>query len=498
MSKIMGKGHKMVRESSEAFKERLQSSSDPMINEIMEKLSSTLEELKDTRKKLDLKDKALDTANNLLKQGENLFNRIFDQAPLGAALVSPDFRFKRVNSKFCQITGYSEQELTSMTFKDITHPDDLEKDFHLVRKLAAGEIDSIDKQKRYIRKDGSSIWTHLSVKLIKNTDGSPMLFLPMILDITEQKSAEQKLIESEERLRLAFENANEGVCLVDTVGKHIEVNNRMCEIFGYNKEELEGMTVNDITHPEDRHIGQEFIKRGIIGDGERAVFEQRYFHKKGDLVWGRVSSSLVRDTEGIPIYFISHIQDITQKKLSEERVGNSIEKLRKAMGGIIQAMSLTVEARDPYTSGHQRRVADLARAIAQEMGLTVDQVDGIRMSGAIHDIGKISVPSEILSKPTKLSDLEFSLIKNHPSVGYDILRDIDFPWPIAEITLQHHERINGSGYPKGISGQDILLEAKILAVADVVEAIASHRPYRPAYNISVALNEICSKQGHPL
>jgi HD-GYP domain-containing protein (c-di-GMP phosphodiesterase class II) len=154
-----------------------------------------------------------------------------------------------------------------------------------------------------------------------------------------------------------------------------------------------------------------------------------------------------------------------------------------------------VEARDPYTSGHQRRVADLARAIAQEMGLTEDQVDGIRMSGAIHDIGKISVPSEILSKPSKLSDLEFSLIKTHPIVGYNILKDIDFPWPIAEITLQHHERINGSGYPKGISGNEILLEAKILAVADVVEAIASHRPYRPAHTIDVALNEIVQNKG---
>jgi HD-GYP domain-containing protein (c-di-GMP phosphodiesterase class II) len=166
-----------------------------------------------------------------------------------------------------------------------------------------------------------------------------------------------------------------------------------------------------------------------------------------------------------------------------------------AMGGIIQAMSLTVEAKDPYTSGHQRRVSDLARAIAQEMNLPEDQIDGIRMSGAIHDIGKISVPSEILSKPTKLSPLEFSLIKNHPNVGYDILRDIEFPWPIAQITLQHHERINGSGYPMGISGNEILLEAKILAVADVVEAIASHRPYRPAYDIGVALNEIAQKKG---
>ena len=454
-----------------------------------------MDDPKIAREKVDSENQALDTVNDFFKQGENLFRRIFDQAPLGAALVSLDFRFRRVNTKFCHITGYTEQELTSMGFPDITHPDDLENDMELVRKLAAGKINSIDKQKRYIRKDGSSIWTHLSVQVIRNTSGYPILFLPMILDITEQKLAEKKLIESEERLRLAFENANEGVCLVDMVGKHIEVNNCMCEIFGYNKDELEEMTMDDITHPEDQHISQDFFKRSIKGDFERAVFEKRYFHKKGGLVWGRVSSSLVRDPDGSPLYFILHIQDVTQKKLYEERIGNSMEKLRKAMGGIIQAMSLTVEAKDPYTSGHQRRVADLARAIAQEMNLTEDQIDGIRMSGAIHDIGKISVPSEILSKPTKLSALEFSLIKNHPSVGYDILRDIEFPWPIAQITLQHHERINGSGYPMGISGNEILLEAKILAVADVVEAIASHRPYRPAYDIGVALNEISQNKG---
>jgi putative nucleotidyltransferase with HDIG domain len=168
----------------------------------------------------------------------------------------------------------------------------------------------------------------------------------------------------------------------------------------------------------------------------------------------------------------------------------SLDKLRKALGGVVQAISLTVETRDPYTAGHQRRVANLARAIAQEMGLPEDQVDALRMAGIVHDLGKISIPAEILSKPSQLSNIEFSLIKAHPQISYDILKDIDFNWPVAEIVLQHHERINGSGYPNGLSGKDIYLEARILAVADVVEAISSHRPYRPAYGIDVALEEI--------
>ncbi len=172
-----------------------------------------------------------------------------------------------------------------------------------------------------------------------------------------------------------------------------------------------------------------------------------------------------------------------------------MDKLHKAMGGIIQAMALAVETRDPYTAGHQRRVANLARSIGQEMGLAKDQVEAIRMAGMVHDLGKISIPAEILSKPTKLTALEFSLIKVHPQTSYDILKDIDFPWPIARIVSQHHERINGSGYPSGLKDQEILPEAKILMVADVVEAVASHRPYRAAYGIDAALDEISKNKG---
>jgi len=174
----------------------------------------------------------------------------------------------------------------------------------------------------------------------------------------------------------------------------------------------------------------------------------------------------------------------------ERMVVQRTTRLRKALEGIIHAMSLTVESRDPYTAGHQHRVADLATAIAEEMSLSKDQVEGIRMAGMIHDIGKISIPAEILSKPGSITEYEFGIIKTHPRVGYDILKQIEFPWPVAQIVYQHHERINGSGYPQGLCGKEILLQAKILGVADVVEAMASHRPYRPAFGIEKALEEI--------
>jgi len=173
-----------------------------------------------------------------------------------------------------------------------------------------------------------------------------------------------------------------------------------------------------------------------------------------------------------------------------DKLKNTLNDLQKAMDGIIEAMGLTVEIRDPYTAGHQTRVAGIAHAIAIEMGLSKHEIEGVRIAGVLHDIGKMAVPAEILSKPGKITKNEFEMIKSHSQIGYNILKKIDFPWPIAQIVYQHHERMDGSGYPQGLSGEDILLEARIMAVADVVEAMASHRPYRPALGIDIALEEI--------
>jgi HD-GYP domain-containing protein (c-di-GMP phosphodiesterase class II)/DNA-binding LacI/PurR family transcriptional regulator len=185
----------------------------------------------------------------------------------------------------------------------------------------------------------------------------------------------------------------------------------------------------------------------------------------------------------------SHLQ------MQKKDLSRNLAKLRKAMSGFIEAIAQTVETRDPYTAGHQRRVADLASAIATEMKLSQDMIEGIRTAGLVHDLGKISVPAEILNKPGRLKEIEFNLIKSHPSVAYDILKTIDFPWPIALIVLQHHERLDGSGYPSGIYAKDIMIEAKVLSVADVVEAMASHRPYRPSLGIDQALEEITKNRG---
>jgi len=194
------------------------------------------------------------------------------------------------------------------------------------------------------------------------------------------------------------------------------------------------------------------------------------------------------------VRFNAFIRDISEQVKARHALEGSHKQLRSSLIGTITAVSKAVGARDPYTAGHQQRVAQLSRAIAQEMGLDKERIDGLRLGASIHDIGKIYLPAEILSKPAKLADIEYELIKSHARVGYNILKDIAFPWPIADIAYQHHEHLDGSGYPRGLKGDEICLEARIVAVADVVEAMASHRPYRPALGIDIALKEIESKK----
>jgi putative nucleotidyltransferase with HDIG domain len=194
---------------------------------------------------------------------------------------------------------------------------------------------------------------------------------------------------------------------------------------------------------------------------------------------------------GVQVY----AQDITELKQAEEEVRLHAGRLQRTVEGAVLAMSHMVESRDPYTAGHERRVAELAVAIGAEMGLADEQLNALRLAGTIHDIGKIAVPAEILSRPGRLSEIEFSLIQAHPTTGAEILADVDFGSPVAEMVLQHHERLDGSGYPRALRGADILPEARILAVADAVEAMSSHRPYRPALGMDAALAEIRAHAG---
>jgi len=304
----------------------------------------------------------------------------------------------------------------------------------------------------------------------------------------KQKQAEESLRVSEEKYRTILENIEDGYYEVDLNGNFTFFNASMCRILGYPQEEMMGMNNRQFTDKENaKKLFKTFNE--VYKTGEPAKeFDWQIIRKDGTERYIEVSVSLQKNSSGKPIGFRGISRDITERK-------QSFERMKKALRATVQAISLTVEMKDPYTSGHPQRVSDLARAIATEMGLSADRQDFIRTASTIHDIGKIAIPTEILSNPTKLTALEFNLIKTHPQSGYDILKDIDFPWPVADIVLQHHERMDGSGYPQGLKEDDILLEARILAIADVVEAIAFHRPYRPAMGINLALEEISRNKG---
>ncbi len=253
-----------------------------------------------------------------------------------------------------------------------------------------------------------------------------------------------------------------------------------------SKEESKGIPVIFLS-------GNTSIEEKVTGFGLGAVdFISKPFQREELLARVRTHLELSRLRASLEAQVAERTAQLSK---STEELKQSLEKLHKSMEGIIQVVALTVETRDPYTAGHQRRVAELSRAIAQEMGLPTEKIEGLRMAAMIHDLGKINVPTEILIKPTKLSDIEFSLIKVHAEVGYSILKDIDFPWPVARMVLEHHERMNGSGYPNRLTGENLLIESRIMSVADVVEAIATYRPYRPALGVDQSLEEISKNKG---
>jgi PAS domain S-box-containing protein/putative nucleotidyltransferase with HDIG domain len=246
---------------------------------------------------------------------------------------------------------------------------------------------------------------------------------------------------------------------------------------------------------------EEAVKRGYaalialpLSENSRIFGSLNIFSGEPD-VFDAEEVKLLKELADDLAYGITSLETRAQGKKSAEELQRSYKKLRKIFEQTVNALASAVGKRDPYTTDHQRRVTVLACTIAKEMGLTDEQINGLRLAGMLHDIGKLAVPSEILSKPTRLSDAEFTIIKTHPRVASDILKAIEFPWPIADIVLEHHERIDGSGYPQGLSGENILLEARILSVADVVEAISSHRPYRPAYSLEYTLEEISKNKG---
>ena len=293
-------------------------------------------------------------------------------------------------------------------------------------------------------------------------------------EIATRQETEKALHMSEVNFRNMIYNNADGVLILDENSIVKFMNPGAESIFGTKAKHFVGQTFEHLIIP-----GKPTELDIIIGDGKSVVAEMRVMETE----W-----------EGKKAYLAS-LRDITNRKRMQQRLQRSLDNLKDVMDGTIRAMALAVEMRDPYTSGHQHRVAQLAQAIAEEIRLPADTIEGVYMAASIHDIGKISLPAEILSKPLKLTEIERKMIQAHSKVGYDILNGVDFSWPIAQIVLQHHERMDGSGYPHGLGGKEVLIEARIVGVADVVETMASHRPYRPAMGLDRALEEVMKNKG---
>jgi PAS domain S-box-containing protein len=319
--------------------------------------------------------------------------------------------------------------------------------------------------------------------------------LSMEQGIRARKAAEKSLRESEAKFRALVESSSDWIWEVDEQGIYTYSSPQVLDQLGYTANEIIGKTPFDLMTPEDAgRLREQFAT--IVGERRHfRLLENANLHKNGQVVSLETSGTPMFDAQGVFKGYRGIDRDITERKVAEKERHENAKKLEAILLQTIEAIAATVEARDPYTAGHQRRVAVLSSAIAREMGLPAETIHSISLAASIHDLGKIRIPAEILSKPGRLNAIEYELIKSHPQTGYDIIKDIQFPLPIAQMVLQHHERMDGSGYPQGLKDGQILPEAKILAVADVVEAMLSHRPYRPGLGADAALEEITRNRG---
>jgi len=473
-------------------------------------------------------------AEEALRQSENKFRSLAEKSLVGIYLIQ-DGIFRYVNPKLAEIFDYRVEELIGKRGpRDLT----LQEDWPVVEKALcrriSGRVKSIHYDFRGITKNKEIIY--VEVYGSRTTYQGRPAVIGTLSDITESRRMEEKIrhlnlvlrairkvnqliIREKDRNRLLKEACR---LLIKTRGYHsawtaiLDESNKLITTAQAGLGKDFSKMVKLLRDGKLPNCGQRALSQPkvvviknplsictdcpLVGKyHNRAAMTIRLEHR--EKIYGLLSVSIPRGLVGDKeeqSLFREVASDLAlalrEIELEEERK-RAKQKLQKTLEKTIHALASAIEMRDPYTAGHQKRVTKLACAIAKEMDLSKEQIEGIRMAGLIHDIGKISIPFEILTKPGKLNDLECSLIKTHPQAGYNILKGIEFPWPVAQIVLQHHEMMDGSGYPQGLCGKDILLEAGILAVADVVEAMSSHRPYRPAYGIDKALEEISKNKG---
>lgn len=421
-------------------------------------------------------------AEEALRHSEERYRAIFQNAPLGIFRSTPEGRFLEVNPTLAKLLGYDSpeavvREIHSIAEQIYTHPEDRAR----VHAMHADTTEFVRHQEHFWRKDGTQFIANLYLKKVPDADGNPIYFEGIVEDITDRVLAEEKLVEASHYTRSLIDASPAHFATVSPDGVITDANRATEEAVGLTRERLVGSRFEEhFTDPERAVAGF----RRVLDEGFIRDFDLTVRSESGETTNVRFNATTHTDPSSGNVQGVLAVaHDLTPLEKAESQT-------RRALRQMVEAIALTIEMRDPAMAGHQRGVCELCTAIAEHMGLDATQVEGISLGASIHDIGKLHIPVEVLAKAEPLSQGEWQIIREHPTAGAAIVHGVSSPWPIEEMMLQHHERLDGSGYPAGLRDPEILLESRILAVADVVEAMSTPRPDRPAPGIDAALAEI--------
>jgi PAS domain S-box-containing protein len=414
------------------------------------------------------------------------YNRVLiESSPIGIVTYNAAGGAVSVNTAAAELTGGTVTQLASQNFREIESWKSSGLLSLAEQALATNRI--ADKEIHIPSTTyGKEAW--IRARLVPFEFHSERQLLALLSDIRERHEVEQALAEAQATYRALVEQQSlVGIFLIDG-DKILYQNPRADQIFGYQPGELVGRHMKEFVVAEDWPPTEHEFRRVMSGENTVLKLDFRGLRKDGQEVLINAHGTLGR-SDGRPI-LVGVLLDVTEQRHAEQQIKLYVAQLEAAFMHTVEVATTLSEIRDPYTAGHERRVAEIAVAIGAELGFDARRQEGLRIAGSLHDVGKISIPSEILSKPGKLTAVEYLMVKGHPQASYEILKNVEFPWPVAQVALQHHERMDGSGYPQGLKGEEILLEARIMSVADVVEAMSSHRPYRAGLGIDKALAEI--------
>jgi PAS domain S-box-containing protein/putative nucleotidyltransferase with HDIG domain len=440
-----------------------------------------------------------DPLEKALPSPEERLKAVLDAIEDSLVLLDANSRIIFVNKKTRDTSGHSQDEMRGKPLDALSMlpPQAMPRLFSLLNSVLFGQpVQPLRLDTR--ARSGEAIPIEIHLSPLKKGDQiiGACVITRSTPDLRMESEAEHA---NGDRFRNLAENSIDWVWEANEKGVYTDVSARVRDILGYEPREVLGKTIFDLVPMKEVSRVTKTFATAMSARQPLKLVQMNNLRKDGRLVTLETTAVPIVDGEGRFAGYQGIHRDITGREQTDQRFAEDLVKLERTVAGIIQALTLMVEVRDPYTAGHQKRVAQLGCAIVREMPnarARIPELDKvIRIAGLLHDLGKVFTPIEILTKPGQLTPDEFAAIKNHPKAGYEVLKNIEFPWPIADVALQHHERLNGSGYPSGLKYDDIRIEARIIGVADVVEAMVHPRSYRPALGLDNALREIAKSKG---